>query len=83
MTKSSTNQIYLKSKLFGFKMLKDKNIDENMDEFNKTIIDLQNIGEKIDVEDQAVILLNFLSSVFNQLEDTINWKLLFDPRNLN
>lgn len=55
MTKSLTNQIYLKSKMFGFKMMEDKNLDENIDEFNKIIIYLQNIGEKANTEDQVVI----------------------------
>ena len=38
MTKSLMNRIYLKVKLFGFKMQEDKNLDENLDEFNKLVI---------------------------------------------
>ena len=41
--------------MFGFKMMEDKNLDENIDEFNKIIIYLQNIGEKANTEDQVVI----------------------------
>ena len=45
-------------------MFEDKNLDENMDEFNKLVIDLQNIGENINIEDQVVILLNSLPFAF-------------------
>ena len=73
MTKSLTNKIYLKTKLFWFKMQEDKSLEENLDEFNKVVIDLENIGEKIDDENQAVILLNSLPPAYNQLRDTIRY----------
>ena len=38
-------------KLFGFKMQEDKNLDENLHEFNKWVIELENIGDKINNED--------------------------------
>ena len=60
-------------KLFGFKMQKDKNLDKNLDECNKLVIELENIGEKIKYENQAVILLNSLPSNYNQLCDTIKY----------
>ena len=41
------NQIYLKVKLFGFKMQEDKILDDNLDEFNNIIIEFENIGVKI------------------------------------
>ncbi|PON85728.1 Retrovirus-related Pol polyprotein from transposon TNT 1-94 [Trema orientale] len=68
MTKSLKNQIYLKVKFFGFKMEKDRSLDKNLDEFNKLIIDLENIGEKIDNENQTVVLLNSLPSACSQLD---------------
>lgn len=45
-------------------MQKHKSLDENLDEFNKIVIDLENIGEKIGDKDQAMILLNSLSSSY-------------------
>ena len=38
-------------KLFGFKMQEDKNLDENLDKFNKLVTELENIREKIYNED--------------------------------
>ncbi|KAJ9678945.1 hypothetical protein PVL29_020990 [Vitis rotundifolia] len=52
-------------------MQEDKNLDENLDEFNKLVIELENTGEKINDEDQTVILLNSLPSTYSQLRDTI------------
>ena len=67
------NWIYLKMKLLGFKMQKEKNLDKNLDEFNKLVIELENIGGKINNEDQAIILLNSLPSTYSQLRDTIKY----------
>ena len=73
MTKSFMNRIYLKVKLFGFKMQEDKNLDENLDEFNKLVITQENIGEKINNENQTIILLNLLPSTYSQLRNTIKY----------
>ena len=73
MTKSLMNRIYLKVKLFGFKMQEDKNLDENLDEFNKLVITQENIGEKINNENQTIILLNLLPSTYSQLRNTIKY----------
>ncbi|PON65474.1 hypothetical protein PanWU01x14_116370 [Parasponia andersonii] len=73
MTESLTNRIYLKVKFFGFKIGEDKSLDENLDDFNKLVIDLENIGKKIDDENQAAVLLNSMPSVCSQLKDTIRY----------
>ena len=67
IAKSLTNRIYLKMKLFGFKMQEDKYLDENFDEFNKLV------GKKINDEDQTIILLNSLPLTYSQLRDTIKY----------
>ncbi|KAJ9698259.1 hypothetical protein PVL29_007372 [Vitis rotundifolia] len=54
-------------------MQEDKNLDENFDEFNKLVIELENIGEKINDEDQIIILLNSLPLTYSQLHDTIKY----------
>ena len=63
----------MKVKLFGFKMQEDNNLNENFNEFNKLVIELENIGEKINDEDHAVILLNSFPLTYNQLPDTIKY----------
>ena len=46
MKKSLMNRIFHKIKLFGFKMQDEMSLDKNLDEFNKIVIDLKNIGKK-------------------------------------
>ena len=73
MVKSFSNGIYLKQKLFGFKMHEGKSIDENIDEYIKLVLDLESLGVKIEDEDQAMILLNSLPKVFDQLRDNLKY----------
>lgn len=56
ITKSLTSKIYLKGRLFGFKMNTSKSLEENLDDFNVIIICLKNIDESIYEENQVVIL---------------------------
>ena len=51
MTKSLVNRLYLKQALYSFKIQEDKSIDEQLDSFNKLILDLENIDVTIDDED--------------------------------
>lgn len=39
-------------------------IEERLDEFNKLVLDLENLDVKIDDEDKVVILLNSLPKSF-------------------
>ena len=48
MTKSLVNRLYLKQALYYFKMHEDKSMDEQLDQFNKLILDLENIDVFID-----------------------------------
>lgn len=60
LTKSLPNNLYLKEKFFGYKIDQSKDLEENLDEFQKIVVDLNNIGEKMSDENQIVILLNSL-----------------------
>ena len=60
LTKSLPNKIYLKEKFFGYKMDQSKGLEENLNEFWKIVVDLNNIGEKMLDENPAVILLKSL-----------------------
>ena len=73
MVKSLSNKIYLKEQLFGFKMDPSKSLEENLDEFKKTIISLANIYEKISDENQAIIILNSLPGTFKDLKAVIKY----------
>lgn len=57
MSKSLTNKINLKEKLFNYKMDLSKGLEENLDEFNTICLELANIGKNMTGENQAVIRL--------------------------
>ncbi|GAV88728.1 UBN2_2 domain-containing protein, partial [Cephalotus follicularis] len=57
MTKSLTNRLYLKQRLYTLQMKKGMSVKEHIENFNKVIHDLKNTNIKIDDEDQALILL--------------------------
>ena len=71
MTKSLANRLFLKQRLYTFKMPMGRTIEEHLDEFMKVILDLENIDIKIDVEDQALLLLKSLPSSYETLSDTL------------
>ena len=64
MTKSLANRLYLKQALYSFKMQEDRSVEEQVDEFNKLILDLENIDVTVEDEDQALLLLNSLPKLY-------------------
>lgn len=74
--KSLANRLYLKQRLFSFKMAEEKSILKQVDEFNKLIDDLENIEVQFTEEDKALILLSSLPKSFENFKDT----LLFGSR---
>ncbi|KAL0537750.1 hypothetical protein IC582_026735 [Cucumis melo] len=73
LTKSLPNKIYIKEKFFGYKMDQSKSLEENLDEFQKIVVDLNNIGEKMSDENQAVILLNSLPETYREVKAAIKY----------
>ena len=73
--KSLTNKIFLKERLFGFKMNSSKSLDENLDEFRKLTIELANSGEKESMSDenQAIIILNSLTDTYKEVKSAIKY----------
>ena len=67
MSKALPNRIYLKQKLYGFKMSENLSIEGNIDEFLQIITDLENTNVVISDEDQAILLLMSLPKPFDQL----------------
>ena len=61
LTKIIESRLQLKSRLYGFQLKKRVSIDEHMNNYTKLLTDLINMIVKIDEEDKAVILLNYLS----------------------
>lgn len=73
LKKSLTNKILLKERLFGYRMDPSKSLDDNLDEFVKIFLDVTNIGEKIDDENQTIILLNSLPESYKEIKATIKY----------
>ena len=71
ITKSLTNRLLLKQKLFTFKFSESRSIGEQLEEFAKCVDDLENIEEEIKDEDKALMLLNSLPKSFEQFKDAI------------
>uniref|UniRef100_A0A803NRR5 CCHC-type domain-containing protein n=1 Tax=Cannabis sativa TaxID=3483 RepID=A0A803NRR5_CANSA len=53
------------------KMDENKELRKHLDELNKIILELNNIGVKIDEEDQGIVLLSSLPKSFEHFVDTI------------
>ncbi|GJT67395.1 retrovirus-related pol polyprotein from transposon TNT 1-94 [Tanacetum coccineum] len=81
MTKSLTNKLLLKQRLFSLRIKEGMTLKDHLDALNSILMDLKNVGVKIDNEDAALILLvslppsfvNFVNS-FVVGKDTITLK---------
>lgn len=71
MTKTLTNRIYLKSKLYTCKMEEGTSIRDYVNKFDRIISDLKDIDVKIDEEDQALMLLLSLPESYENLVQTL------------
>ena len=73
--KSLTNKIYLKERLFGYRMSTSKSLEENLDEFLKMTIELANSGDKeaLSDENQAIIILNSLPEAYKEVKTAIKY----------
>ncbi|TXG66196.1 hypothetical protein EZV62_007471 [Acer yangbiense] len=68
-------EIYLKERLFSFKMDPSKGLGQNLDEFKKMTTELANAGEneKLSDENEAIILLNSLPNSFKDVKAAIKY----------
>ena len=71
MTKTLTNRIYLKSKLYTCKMEEGTPVRDYVNKFDRIISDLKDIGVKIDDEDQALMLLLSLTKKYENIVQTL------------
>ena len=55
MTKSLTNKLLLKQRLFSLRMKEGMPLKEHLDELNSILMDLKNVEVKIEDEDAALI----------------------------
>ncbi|KAL8544678.1 hypothetical protein ACS0TY_005056 [Phlomoides rotata] len=67
-TKSVSNKLYVKQKLLDFRMSDGKDLNEQLDTFNRYIDDLD---VKMDDDDKALMLLNALPKSLDSFKDSV------------
>ena len=73
MSKSLTNKLYLKQRLYGLKMQEGSDLAQHVNVFNQIITDLVRLDVKIEDEDRAMILLCSLLSSYEHLVTTLTY----------
>jgi hypothetical protein len=75
MSKSLTNKLYLKQRLYSLKMVEGSDLSQHINVFNQIIGDLKMIDVKFEDEDKALMLLNSLltSYTYKNLVTTLTW----------
>ncbi|KAL8468425.1 hypothetical protein ACS0TY_031582 [Phlomoides rotata] len=70
-TKSVSNKLYVKQKLLDFRMSYGKDLNEELDTFNRYIDDLEDLDVKLEDDDKALILLNALPRFLENFKDSV------------
>ena len=73
MSKTLTNKLYLKQKLYGLKMQEGSDLVEHVNVFNQVVTDLARLDVTVDDEDKAIILLCSLSPSYEHLVTTLTY----------
>ena len=67
------NKIFLLEQFFSFKMDVSKDLDANLDEFNRLCLNLANCEQNFSDEHFAVILLNSLPDSYREIKNAIKY----------
>ena len=71
MTKSLSSRLHLKAKFFTWKMKEGRSLQGHIDDFNKLIVDLSDIGVEYEDEDKVLVLLYSLPKSYETLVDIL------------
>ena len=71
MTKSLTTKLYLKKRLYTLRMKEGASLHDHLDEFNQIVMDIKNIGIKLEEEDQALLLICSLPLSYENLSNSM------------
>ena len=71
MTKNLSSRLHLKANFFTWKMTEGKDLQGHIDDFNKLVMDLENIGVEYEDEDKALVLLYSLPRSYETLVDIL------------
>ncbi|KAF8396230.1 hypothetical protein HHK36_017844 [Tetracentron sinense] len=72
-TKSITNRVFLRRKLFGLRMKEGTKVSKHLNAFNNVICELENVGVKMEEEDKTEILLSSLPKSYDNLVTTLSY----------
>lgn len=71
LKKSLAKRLYMKRNLYMFSMKDGTTLKDHVDEFNKLILDLENVNIVLEDEDRALILLSSLPDSYEHFVDTL------------
>lgn len=71
LKKSLAKRLYMKRRLYTFSMKEGVAIKDHLDEFNKLILDIENVNIDLEEEDRALIMLSSLPDSFEHFVDTL------------
>ena len=71
LRKSLAKRLYMKRKLYMFSMKEGTTMTDHLDEFNKLILDLENVNINLEDEERALILLSLLPDSYEHFVDTL------------
>ncbi|KAL5562397.1 hypothetical protein UlMin_032144 [Ulmus minor] len=71
MTKNLSSRLHLKANFFTWKMTEGRDLQGHIDDFNKLVMDLENIGVEYEDEDKALVLLYSLPRSYETLVDIL------------
>ena len=73
LLKSTPNKLYLLERFFSFKMDPSKDLDDNLDVFNKLVQDIVNCDEEVSETYKAIILLNSMPDSYREVKNAIKY----------
>jgi hypothetical protein len=73
MSKTLTQKLYLKQKLYGLKMQEGSDLAEHVNVFNQLVADLGKVDVKIGDNDMAIVLLCSLPDSYDHLVTTLTY----------
>ncbi|KAA0040138.1 Retrovirus-related Pol polyprotein from transposon TNT 1-94 [Cucumis melo var. makuwa] len=71
--KDLPSKLYMREKLFSFKMNQSKTLNENLDEFKKLTNEFNQLGEKLRAESEAAIFINSLHDTYKEVKSTLKY----------
>jgi len=69
MTKSLTNKIRMKERLYTFRMAEGSHVQKHLNEFNSILVDLESLDVKIEDEDKAIFLVMSLLPSYKHFKE--------------